>query len=174
MSEYCWLTGDNNSGWAIAAAPPSCDELELWDLIESLDVAECWPTLQLSFTEGTISDFPPCNVLTGLCSQRLVELLHPIVRDSVMWLPVVVARDGEEFKYHYMHLPERRDVLNEEKSIYAGGRLLTPHISLEKAEGHPVIGLDKPPASVIVRSDVREALQQSDCTGMAFENVQSS
>lgn len=174
MSRYSWLIGDNRSGWATAVAPKDYDELELWDLIESLEDAGDWPSLCLSFSDGELSDYPPCNVLSRLCSQRLVELLRPIVGDDVIWLPVTITRNNESLSYFYMHLPTCPNVIDEEKSTYAGGRILTPHISLKKAEGFSVFGLRKLSPDVIIRANIREAIEQSDCNGMAFEDVPTS
>ena len=172
MSRFSWMVGKNKS-WATAQATSDFDDYALWDLIEALNDKSQWKTIRLTLGEGNLADFPPCNVIGRLCSPAMVEILNPYA-SKVLWLPVVLSRNNESYDYFFMHFSDCTDVLDKDKSIFLDGDVVSPHISLQKANELPLICLRKLSPSVIVRDDVRDALEKNGITGIGFEDIPSS
>jgi hypothetical protein len=173
MSAFYRMISENDPRWATAYADERFDECELWDSVESLGDPSEWSELKLTASDGDLSDMLPCDVIGRICSARLVRVLDPFA-DAVWWLPVSVAKDGVQYNYSFMHFPNVPDVLDVARTTYLAGKVARPHLSLEKTRNMPLVCLRPLTPSVVVRSDVRDTIEQSECVGISFEELPCS
>lgn len=172
-SAFYSMAGGGKRRWAVARAPEGFDLLGLWGLVEGLTGRDQWQELHLSLGEGELSDLPPTDVLGRVCSPRLRGVISTFSPD-VLWLPVVLVRGEERFPYSFMHCRPRPDLVDPERSSYARGLVVNPHVSLARAAGVPVFCIRPLDTAVKVRSDVKAAIQKARCLGIAFQPLACS
>ena len=167
------MSGSNCKKWAVATASPDTDELALWDIIKRLTHATEWPELHLALGEGVLADWAHVDIIGRVCSPKLKATLDAFSAD-ILWLPVYLHRADQEYVYHFMHFTAVPDVLDEDKTIYAGQRVFKPHLSLDKVGDRAIICLRLLGGSVIVRQDVKAAVEDNQCLGIEFQRVPAS
>ena len=87
-------------------------------------------------------------------------------------MPANVHCGSEVREYHFMHLVTIPDVLDEDRSKYVKGRLLSPCLDREKVVGHNVFVLRKLGLVTFVHKTVRNALKDSGLARFSFEKVE--
>ena len=172
-SAFYSMAGDGKVKWAAARAGEGFDDLGLWGLVEGLTERGQWQELHLYLGDGELSDLPPTDVLGRVCSPRLAGVIDTF-SPEVLWLPVVLHRGEERFRYSFMHCRPRPDVVDPERSTIARGVVVNPHVSLARAAGLPVFCIRPLETAVKVRSDVKAAIQQARCLGIDFQPLACS
>lgn len=173
LMRYYSMNGKNSKKWAVARTEKGFDRYGLWDLIETLNTPDQWKQLQFVLGNGELTDLPPTDVIGRVCSPKLADAIRPF-DPGIMWLPVYLRRDDTEYTYYFMHFTSVPDVLDEDKTVYAGGAILTPHLSLAKVSQFPLFCLRPLGKSTFVREDVKKAIEKAGCTGIEFETVAAS
>jgi len=171
--KFYGMTPANNKKSAVARASNGFNRYALWDLIETIESADQWGELRLILDDGVVTDLPPTELIGRVCSPKLVEVINQF-RPNVLWLPVILQRGTTEYTYYFMHFVNVPDVMDHEKTVYAGGNVFTAHISLAKAAHLPVICFRPLGKITFVRGDVRDAIQKAGCMGIEFEMIASS
>lgn len=165
-----------NSRFATAFANEEVDCYSLWDQIDTVTDVSHWSGASFALGEGDLSDFPACDTIGRLCSEKLVEVCDSF-RSDTLWLPVELVKGDKVLRYFLMHFacyPSAMDVLDMEKTSFLDGDFVDPHVSIAKSADRPFICLRRLSPSLIVRGDVREAIADSGCRGIGFERISSS
>jgi hypothetical protein len=128
-----------------------------------------WNKLSLSLTDGDFVDYFASDLGCRLCSRRLKALLqaHASAMDVLQWLPVEVTSGIETKEYFILHFPSPPDILDREKTIFAGTAVIKPVLSKQKIAGHKVLtyseGGNLP---LFVSDDVKSAIVEAGFTGL--------
>jgi hypothetical protein len=117
-------------------------------------------------------DWAPSNLLPRLCSEKLRRVLEGFGR--VVWLPVNVETPKGQVQYFILHFKEFGDVIDPDKSLYAGGRLFKPHLAASKVGQRRIFAIQPLSPTAVVSEDVREAITEARCTGIEFERCPCS
>ena len=136
-----------------------------------------WDVPTLDLREGGFADYQPSNLVVRLCSARLRNVLEQqkSAYDIFQWLDVVVESPAERRTYYILHFPEPPDVLDADKTLFAGGDFVVkPVFSRAKVSAHSVFSYVKGGGlSLFVSSDVRSVLESHGLTGMQFSRTRA-
>lgn len=150
--------------------PAETDEIELWDLLESItDISE-WVARRLS-CEGRLGHFPPTDVIGRLCSPELREIMESFATDA-LWLPATIHHEGIDKPYFFLHYTTIPDVVDPNKSVFVNGRLFRPCFTKDRVINYKVLILRKTANLIYVHKDVRDAIKKAGIDGLTFEKVE--
>jgi hypothetical protein len=130
---------------------------------------EFWVPIVLELREGDFSDYLSSTLGCRLCSPRLRNILdeYRSVDDEIQWLPVTVRKGEMACVYAVLHFPHPPDVLNKDKSIFAGEFVVKPVLSRTAVENHHVFAYPKAgEAKLFISGQVKMAIESAGCTGM--------
>jgi len=157
----------------VIAVAPECDELAFWADLEARRSDVDWLPLVARAEQGDLVDWAPSNLLPRLCSERLRQILDG-VSDALVWLPVNVETPRGQLRYFILHFKEFADVIDPDKTIFAGGRILKPHLSASKVAQRRIFAIQPLSPSAIVDEGIMQALTEARCTGLEFERCPCS
>ena len=173
MVEFYSMGGKNNKR-AVARTAVGFDSRGFRDLIKELTSVDQWEELNFTLDDkGYVADLASSNITSRLCSPKLFSILDSF-SSNILWLPVTLTRGDEKYNYYFMHFPDVPDVLDKDKTTYAGDLFLQPHIVSAKVGNLDIFALRKEGSVIYVRSEVRKAIIESGCTGIKFEPARSS
>ena len=167
---YFSMTGTASGKYSAPAMfPADTDEIEMWNLLESItDVSE-WEAPNLT-CNGMLGHFPPTDVVGRLCSPTLRDIIESFATDA-LWLPATIQNKGAEHHYFFLHFSTIPDVLDLNKSEFVSGRLFRPCFAADRVINYKVFILKKTTQLVYVHTDVREAIKKSGIKGLNFEKA---
>lgn len=137
-------------------------------------IVENWHPLRLKITEGEFADYLANDLGGRLCSERLKNVLqqHASPSDELQWLPVEVKGDEENRSYAILHFPKPPDILNKNKSIYAGDFVVKPVFLKDAISRHHVFAYSKAGhLKLFVSEPVKLAIEAEGCTGIEFSEA---
>lgn len=166
MTYYKILFGDDET---FGVAYP-VEKIGLFLLPESGPVQD-WKPLTLELRDGEFADYLGSELGCRLCSDRLRSILqkHASPDDELQWLPVVVQQGTENRPYSILHFPNSPDVLNKEKTLFAGDTgFVVKAVFLPSAlVNHSVFAYPGGgELSLFVSEPVKQAIEAAGCTGM--------
>lgn len=135
---------------------------------------EGWQPLMLDLIEGDFADYLSSNLGCRMCSKRLQDILeaHASSDDMLQWLPVIVRRGVEQRIYSILHFPNPPDILNKDKSIFAGEFVVKPVISKSAIGSHKVFAYPKAgETKLFVNEQVKIAVEAAGCTGLELSRA---
>lgn len=90
--------------------------------------------------------------------------------EGVVWLPMRVLSEtsGEERTYYGLHLPFRRDVLHEGRTIYGPGGVIKPVVDARKAGGLAVFSFPGGAMIAFVNDALKRRIVSQGLTGIEF------
>jgi hypothetical protein len=131
-----------------------------------------WEPVLFTLCDGGYADYQANDLGWPLCSEKLKRTIEQCASpdDSMQWLAARVVGPGSEQRdYHVLHLPERPDVLDKEKTLFAeGGVVVKPYFSVEAIGSHRVFSFRGGQFRVIVSTETRDAILSANCTGLDF------
>jgi hypothetical protein len=85
----------------------------------------------------------------------------------LQWLEVAVRTQEEERRYYILHFPQPPDVLDKNKTIFAGDFVVKAVLSTEAVVGHRVFGYPRCGClRLFISEEVRTAIIEEQCIGM--------
>jgi hypothetical protein len=166
---YFYLTYDpEDDSYGVAyseLAPGTPVDPERWDP----------PTLELR--DGPPADYQSNDMGWRCCSAKLQHVLQQFLPPGHgVWLPVKIDLGNEALTYFVLTPPDRTDSLNPDRSIYAaGGSFIVKPVIDSRRIGHAtVFTIGNRTQTLLVRSDVKDAIETANCTGIAFEPAAQS
>lgn len=160
-------------GVAVARADVSVNELDLWSLIESSSAEKDWVELRLNASKGKLTDYPPCDVIGRICSEKLANAISTFTT-LVKWLPVAINYNGNTYNYYFMHFPHLIEIVHPDKSEFAAGRIIAPHVIKDVFMPVSIMPLQALSHSVIVSIGLKNTIEEAGCVGVEFKPVPSS
>jgi hypothetical protein len=136
-----------------------------------LDV-DGWSTPTFELRDGGPADYLANDMGWRLCSAKMREALVPyLLPDTTNWLPVFVRLGQNILNYYVLILPDRADLLNTERTIYADGTdfIVKPVLDSRQLGTVAIFTVAGRTLTFIVRADVKDAIEKSKCTGVDFE-----
>ena len=134
-----------------------------------------WVPIYFELRDGKFSDYLTNDLGARLCSEKLKTIIENNLtkNDQLQWLEaIVVTKDGHPRKYYILHFPEDHPIINEEKSIMAGGMVVKPVIDQNCAKEHNIFTLPKEAGRTIFLSEsLKKIIDKSKLTGMSFLKV---
>ena len=93
--------------------------------------------------------------------------------DAVQWLPSTLTNEsGETTACFVLHFAAAYDVLDNERTLFAGGDFVVRACLDESLVArHRVLRLPRSVHSLIVEARIREAIESAGCTGLEFSRV---
>jgi len=135
-----------------------------------------WVATPFVLNGGPFADYQANNLGWPLCSKKLKTVIegHASPIDSFQWLEArVIAVNEEDVRdYYILHFPERPDVLDKQRTLFAGDSdfVVRPYFS-EQAIGTRRVFSYPGRSTIIVSSEVRDAVLAANCTGIDFYKV---
>jgi len=129
-----------------------------------------WKLVVLELRDGDYPDYLASNYCMRICSEQMRAVLdaHATNNDHLQWLDVIVKRGEEERKYYHLHFPAPPNVLDRERTIYAGDEdfVIQPVLSRDAVTGHNVFTYPASTVALIVTDPVRADIKRKALTGM--------
>jgi hypothetical protein len=149
-----------------------------FDVLSEGKYCNDWRIVPFHLRDGGFADYQMNDLDWPLCSIRLKTIIDKTTspRDHIQWLPAkVINNDEEEREYFILHLPERVDVIDKQKSIITPDNLVVrPHFNVRAIGDHQVFSYPGGEFSVIVSEAVKGAILSHGCIGIDFSKVQTS
>jgi hypothetical protein len=125
--------------------------------------------------DGKASDYLANDMGWRLCSDLMRSVLDPYLPPSnENWIPVSVTDAQVTHTYHVLLAPDASEALSD-RTLYAkDGRVIKPVIALDRIGDRHVFTIGGRDLTLIVSTEVREALDASGCTGVSYEKVPAS
>jgi hypothetical protein len=123
---------------------------------------------------GGFADYQTNNMGWPLCSDELRQIIdrNRSPRDEVQWLEATVTHEGQSRRYWVLHIPDRPDVLDSEKTIFAyQGFVVKPVFRMSELRDRNVFSYVGGNFTVLVSSQVRTAMVAANCTGIDFLRI---
>lgn len=131
-----------------------------------------WEPVLFTLKDGSYADYQANDLGWPLCSEKLRKIIeqNASLDDSIQWLAArVVGPGGEQRGYYILHLPERLDVLDKKRTLFAEGDVVVkPYFSVEAIGSHRVFSFHGGQFRVVVSAEVRNAILSESCTGIDF------
>lgn len=130
-----------------------------------------WKTLTLELRDGGYPDYLASNIGSRMCSTRLKDILQSLAApiDELHWLPIEVTLGTESRPYWILHFPNPPDVLNKERTIFAGCCVVKPVLAKEVVGNHQVFSYPRAgQLKLFVSEQVKRAIEAAGCTGGHF------
>lgn len=134
-------------------------------------------TFEMELRNGEFSDYLGNDLGLSMCSEKLKNILTKYLEISAraQWKEVWVLNKqrSERNKYYFFHLPHKYDVLDNSKTIFAKGSnfVVKAVISNEKVNGLKVFDFTGRYNGIIVSSEVKNAINEEQCTGIEFLKI---
>jgi hypothetical protein len=169
VSEYFYLQFLEGPTLGVGYAPPNVE----CHLPTRGGVVDPWCAIPFALRDGGFADYQANNLGIFLCSSRMHHVISEAISgvDRIQWLEASVSDGKEQRPYFVMHLPERVDVLNKKKSIWAGDFVVKPVLDLGAIGSHRVFSYPGTAQRVIVSSEVKSAIEAFGLIGMEFSRV---
>ena len=170
MTVYYQICFDEDGVFGVAK---TIEKGDLFTLPYSGDV-EGWQPLILDLIEGDFADYLSSNLGCRMCSKRLKDIFdaHASSDDKFQWLPVIVRRGIKQCIYSILHFPNPPDVLNKDKSIFAGEFVVKPVLSKSAVGKHQVFSYPKAgELKLFVSKQVKIAIEAAGCTGLELSRA---
>ena len=132
-------------------------------------IVEDWQPMTLELRQGAFADYLASNLGCRLCSDRLRNILqsHSAPEDHLQWLAVEVRRGSQNRTYSILHFPNPPEVLNKDRSIFAGDFVVKPVLSRDAIGCHRVFSYPKSgELRMFIAEPVKRAIEAAGCTGM--------
>jgi hypothetical protein len=140
-----------------------------------LGQVESWIPPVLQLRDGEYPDYLSSSLACRLCSERLMNILQGCAseNDNLQWLKVLVRRNGQEQVYHVLHFPSPPEVLNKQKTIFAGEDFVVkPVLCATAARDHQVFTYPKNEGlPLFVSQTVKNKIELAGCTGIEFSRL---
>lgn len=165
MTTFYKILFDENGVFGVAQ---TIEKHDLFTLPYS-GVVEDWQPIVLDLREGEFADYLASNLGCRMCSDRLRSILkaHASPDDELQWLPVIVRRGVEQRSYSILHFPNPPDVLNKEKTIFAGEFVVKPVLSKIAIGNHRVFSFPKGgELPLFADEQAKLAIEAAGCTGL--------
>jgi hypothetical protein len=136
-----------------------------------------WEMPLLELRDGVPADYQANDMGWRLCSIKLRQVLDEYLSPhDAFWLPVIVAWEGAEFDYSVLVPPDRSDLLDQNRSIFAdeGRFLVKPVLDSRRVGSDAVFTIGGRTQTLVVRRDLKDAVEHAECTGISFEKVAAS
>ncbi|MBC7251339.1 MAG: hypothetical protein H5T62_13760 [Anaerolineae bacterium] len=131
-----------------------------------------WEPVLFTLKDGGYADYQANDLGWPLCSEKLKRIIeqHALPDDNIQWLAAkVVGPGGEQRDYYILHLSERPDVLDKERTLFAEGDVVVkPYFSAKAIGSHRVFSFHGGQFRVIVSAEIRDAILSANCTGIDF------
>lgn len=173
MSSYYYLhycSDEAYERYGVAYAPPGTD---IHVIPEPGQKIVDWQPLHFTLREGGFADYLADNIGARLCSVRLRRIVDKNLAadDRVQWLEATVAHGKEIRPYWILHFPEYIPVLDREKSIMVGSKIVVkPVLSAARLHGHNICSLCYG-TRCFVSSRLKRMVEAAQCTGVGFSKV---
>jgi hypothetical protein len=135
-----------------------------------------WKQPSMDLRDGVYADYLATDWGCRLCSEGMRKVLDEQAseHDQLQWLPVDVYEGNEARKYHVLHFPFQRDVLDRQKSLIYGERVVKPVLSASAAAGFSVFTYKGAGSlSLFISEPVADALRASKLTGIQLDVASS-
>jgi hypothetical protein len=137
-----------------------------------------WQGIDLELKTDTPPDYLANDLGLRLCSEKARSVIDGELSaaDEVEWLHAgVTDGSGRTHQFFILHFRSYPEVLDWERSITVGNDFIVkPVLSESKARLFHVFSIPGGAPRLIVSDAVRQKLQESSCTGMAFARVAMS
>ena len=132
--------------------------------------------LKFALAKAKPTDYLANNLGIRLCSPTLRAVIdeHRGDRDEIQWLDahVITPTSKVGLSYSVLHLPSHPDVLDAERTIWARHNFVVkPVLAASKLGGHAIFGFPEATLTLVVRADVKAAIQRARCSGVDFSRV---
>ncbi len=154
---------------SVAMFPKDANDLELWELLETMTDISQWRVPQLT-CEGIPGHYPPTNIMGRLCSPQLREIIETHTQEA-LWLPATIQFGEGVANYFFLHFTKIPDVVDAEKSQFVNGRLFRPRFIQDCVLQHRVFIVNKTTNLVFVHRDVMTAIKKSGIQELSFEKA---
>jgi hypothetical protein len=174
MANYYQILFDDQEGLGVART------LVKGELFFLPDVGEVrnWNEPILELQNGDYPDYLASNLGCRMCSVCLKDILarYASPADRLQWLPVSVCKQGEERPYFILHFPAPPDVLDKDRTLYAGDHkemVVKPVLYAAHAEPHSVFSYPRGgELTLLISTAVKRAIEAEGCTrGMEIAKV---
>lgn len=143
-----------------------------FDLLLENRYYSVWTPVTFLLKDGGYADYQANDLGWPLCSDKLKSIidLYISVNDIIQWLDVqIIASSRESRVYHILHLPQRPDVLDKKRTLFAGQDVIVkPYFRRNVITKYNVVSFYGGGFRVIVSSELRKAISSSNCTGVDF------
>jgi len=134
-----------------------------------------WRPIAFVLKDGAFADYQANNLGLRLCSKKLMSIFeHTRAEvDDLQWLAATIeTENGESRRYVVLHVPTTYEVLDKDRTIFAGEDFVVKACLDESAvREHCVLGLPGCVHTLIVATEVKEAIELAECTGVEFSRV---
>jgi len=133
-----------------------------------------WDIVTFYLRDGGFADYQANDLDWPLCSAKLKAIIDTNTSplDHIQWLSAkVVSVDGMEREYFILHIPERVDMIDRQKSTYAGDFVVRPYFNILAIGEHQVFSFPGGEFSVIVSERIKNAVLANGCVGIDFSEI---
>jgi hypothetical protein len=170
MNRYYRLTRVESDRFGVAYTPEDIG----FELVDEHVRGDKWNPVSFTLKDGGFSDYQINDNNWPMCSKKLKTLLETgaSAEDSLEWLSVnVVDQSGTSEEYFVLHFPERPDVLDQKRTLFAGDFVVKPVFSRTLIGPHRVFIYPSGESVVIIAEPVKDAITQANCVGLDFIEV---
>jgi hypothetical protein len=148
------------------------EEVYEFDHLKEGQRYENWVPPTFMLKNGGYADYQVNDLDWPLCSEKLKNIIEQYAspHDIIQWLGArVVSQEGEKRDYYVLHLPDRPDVLNKKKTVFAAEDVvIKPYFSGKAVSNHCVFSYPDGGFHVVVSEEVLDAILSAGCTGLDF------
>jgi hypothetical protein len=172
MTNYFYIHySEENDEFGVGYAPKDME----FDFLDTPKTVHSWKPITLFLKEGEFSDYLANDLGWRLCSEKLMHVIERCrgESDAIVWLPLYVEDAyGNKKPYFVLHLPDKLDILDKEKTIFVTGEVIVKGVlDSSKVEGRCVFSFPGDMLRLIVAQEVKEIIEQAGCTGIEFSKV---
>ncbi|TWB09250.1 hypothetical protein FBZ99_11540 [Rhizobium sp. ERR 1071] len=133
-----------------------------------------YPFKNFDLKDGQFSDFMPSDVAHFLCSDRFRALIDENwgAEDRYEWFTVDVHNAADVRPYHVLHILRDPDILDVERSKFAGPSLVVP--AFKNLLGHNIFSPPNYAGEVVfIRDSVKRRFALAKLSGVEFRKVRA-
>jgi len=142
-----------------------------FDYLSEDQCVEKWEPISFQLLEGGFADFQTNDLGWPMCSIKLKAIIDEFASpiDQIQWLEAELFKQDEIREYYILHLPFRPDILDKQKTIFAGtDAIVKPYFHRTKIGNHQVFSFRGGETRVIVTETIHNEILSTGCTGIDF------
>ncbi len=132
---------------------------------------------EFQLQEGEFQDYLANSLAWPMMSELLKNIIDENITENIepSWIIAIVNYNKDKTPYYIPYFKTNPDVLDNEKTIFAGDSdfVVKAHLSFNKVHNLSIFPLPDIPftSRIIIAQELKEKIKEQKLTGMVFEEV---
>lgn len=152
------------------ACSPKDNDIEFIEQLESYDKVP----FVLIMEDGQFQDYLANDLGWPIFSEKFKRILEPfLTSNNVRWIPARIEDvNGEQYTAYILKFNEKVDVLDKEKTIFAGDDFIVKAVlSKEKIKNKDIFIIPDSDFQIVISENVKLKIEYNNVTGIDFSKV---